>query len=593
MDNRSMYSLLSKKALFIFFITLFFLIICHSAALGATVSAEIIHSTDKYAQGETYPILFRINIEEGWFIHGFTEKEDYLIPTTLSIQDSNNLEVNITQFPVPHMEKFEYSSEPVEVYSGTILVQGTVKVKSDSPLGTQSIKGNLNYQSCSSTTCLPPEDIPISIDFSVVTYGSTTNEINSNVFQSSEHENNNSFTDRFNSGLFLSLFWILLQGLALNLTPCIYPLIPITVSYFGGRSDKARGDTIIAGIIYISGLAVTNSLLGVTAALSGGMLGAALQYPAVLILIALIMTFLGFSFFGFWEFNMPSALTRLASKNYKGYFGTFFMGLTLGIVAAPCIGPFVLGLLIYVGQKGDPFLGFLYFFVLSIGIGLPLCILAIFSGAINRLPMSGDWMLWVRKIMGWILIAMGYYFISSLINNTMLEHAILFGLAIMAGIHLGWIDKTGKNLRFFRHIKKGISCIIILLGLFHFYTTLDLSDRVNWTPYDETLMEKAVTESKPVIMDVYADWCIPCRQMDKEVFTDSEVVSLSESFIMIRLDITRKIPGQDEIRRKYSIEGAPTNIFFNKNGKELSELRIESKVEKDVFIFNMKKTLGS
>ena len=187
---------------------------------------------------------------------------------------------------------------------------------------------------------------------------------------------------------------------------------------------------------------MTNSLLGLSAALSGGMLGFALQKPFVLIFVAAVMVFMGLSFFGLWEIRLPAWLTRAASKDYAGFFGTFFMGLTLGIVAAPCLGPFILGLLLWVGQMGDPLLGFLFFFVLSIGLGLPLAVLAIFSGAIARLPKSGDWMLWVRRLMGWILIGMAVYMVSPVVSHLIARHWLLLGVSAAAGIHLGWLDKT-------------------------------------------------------------------------------------------------------------------------------------------------------
>ena len=211
---------------------------------------------------------------------------------------------------------------------------------------------------------------------------------------------------------------VLAGGIALNLTPCVYPLIPITVSYFGGRSGQGQGRLVLHGILYIGGLSLTNSILGVVAALTGGLMGAMLQNPVVLIVIAAILVFFATSLLGFWELRLPEGLTRLASKSYTGYFGTLFMGLTLGVVAAPCIGPFVLGLLTWVASMGSPWLGFIIFFTLSLGLGLPLFLLAIFSGKIDKLPRSGEWMLWVRKLMGWVLVGMAAYFIRPLFPET-------------------------------------------------------------------------------------------------------------------------------------------------------------------------------
>lgn len=147
-------------------------------------------------------------------------------------------------------------------------------------------------------------------------------------------------------------------------------------------------------------------------------MGALLQNPFVLVFIAAVLVSLATSLFGFWELKLPYGLTQAASKTYSGYFGSIFMGLSMGIVAAPCIGPFVLGLLTWVASMGSPWLGFVIFFTLSLGLGMPLFFLALFSGQMNKLPRSGMWMLWVRKLMAWILIGMAVYFIQPILPQT-------------------------------------------------------------------------------------------------------------------------------------------------------------------------------
>ena len=182
-------------------------------------------------------------------------------------------------------------------------------------------------------------------------------------------------------------------------------------------------------------------MLGVVAALTGGLMGAMLQNPFVLITVAAILVFFASSLFGLWEMRLPGSLTQAAAKSYSGYFGSLFMGLTLGVVAAPCIGPFVLGLLTWVASMGSPWLGFLIFFTLSLGLGLPLFLLAMFSGQIEKLPRSGGWMIWVRKFMGWILVGMAVHFIRPVLPASWAT-MLLALVALAAGLHLGWMDKT-------------------------------------------------------------------------------------------------------------------------------------------------------
>jgi thiol:disulfide interchange protein DsbD len=297
------------------------------------------------------------------------------------------------------------------------------------------------------------------------------------------------------------------------------------------------------------------------------------------------------SFFGFWEFRVPAGLTRLASRSYRGYFGTFFMGLTLGIVAAPCLGPFLIGLLTYVGQKGDPFLGFLYFFVLSIGLGLPLSILAVFSGAVNRLPMSGDWLIWIRRCMAWVMVGMAAYILSPLLANPLGKSGPLAFVSICAGLHLGWLERTGGNLRRFSPLRKILGIVLIAGGISYFAFSALEREGIKWIPYDQALISRAAKEGKPMILDFYADWCGPCRVMEKKVFKDPEVLELSRGLTAMRLDLTRRHPNQAEILKRYRVSGVPTVIFLNREGEEEKALRIESFIDKSEFLERVRQIL--
>ena len=258
-----------------------------------------------------------------------------------------------------------------------------------------------------------------------------------------------------------TMLGIFLGGMALNLTPCVYPIIPITVSYFGGKSGQGQGRLLVHGLLYLAGLAVTNSALGVAAALTGGLMGSMLQNPWVLLTVAAILVLFATSLFGFWELRLPGSLTQAASRSYAGYFGSLFMGLTLGLVAAPCLGPFVLGLLTWVASMGSPLLGFLVFFTLSLGLGLPLFFLAMFSGSLEKLPRSGEWMLWVRKLMGWVLLGMAAYFIRPLLPESV-GVLLLAAVALAAAVHLGWLDRTTAAFRGFQWLKTAAALVGVI-----------------------------------------------------------------------------------------------------------------------------------
>jgi thiol:disulfide interchange protein DsbD len=448
----------------------------------------------------------------------------------------------------------------------------------------------LSYQACSSTACLPPHTLDFQAGFDIGAAGSPSKAINEAIF---DVEGIFSGSDgdrpwRPGSGFWLVLAGVFFGGLALNLTPCIYPLIPITVSYFGGKGFGGRSTTILHGLLYILGLAVTNSILGVAASLSGGMLGSVLQNPFVLVAVALVLVVLALSFFGLWDLTLPPALMRVASVNFAGFFGTFFMGLTLGIVAAPCLGPFILGMLTYVGRLGDPVLGFIYFFVLSLGMGLPLAVLAVFSSAIERLPVSGPWMIWVRKLLGWILVGMALYIVQPVINSRQAWSLISAAVILCAGIHLilagRGVSRSGTFavVRWFVVGASLAMAVSVLLG------ALIPRDAVVWMPYREGIIEEAVARKKPVAIDFYADWCGPCRAMDREVFTDREVVELSSRFLMIRVDLTRWRPSHESLQRRWGIRGVPTIVFLDESGLESRESRVESYVTADEIATRMK-----
>jgi len=543
---------------------------------------ESLLSQDAVRPGDTFRLGIKIVLLDDWHINSSKPSEDFLIATTMEIQDSPHFEFGDIQYPPGHDIKFEFSDIPLSVYEDSVIIWLEVTAASGLQPGEQNLTGKINYQACNNSSCLAPTGEEVNIVFKVVQEGQTISEINRAAFeipttelgllqgerQSSENEIDRLMQGR---GLFLTLVFIFLGGLALNLTPCVYPIIPITVSFFVGQAGGRISRSFALAITYVLGMAITYSTLGVLAAMTGGLLGASLQNPLVLVIIALIFLVFAASMFGAFEIRIPAFLNRLAGGSKQGYVGSLFMGLTVGIVAAPCIGPFVLSLLTYVAAKGEAFTGFILFFVLSAGLGLPYLFLGTFSSSIQNLPRSGEWMVWVKKVFGFIMIAMAVYFVSTLIPE-MLYIVLLSLTLISGGLIIGFIDKSQASFSWFSKLKAVVGIMLMITGLWQAASAWQSTNApgIDWQPYQSELVAEAAQQGKPVIIDFYADWCIPCKQLDKTLFSHPDVVEVSKRYVTLKADLTKEKSEETRtLRRQYKVMGVPTIVFVDRKGMEI------------------------
>jgi thiol:disulfide interchange protein DsbD len=248
------------------------------------------------------------------------------------------------------------------------------------------------------------------------------------------------------------------------------------------------------------------------------------------------------------------------------------MGLVFGIVAAPCVDPFSIGLLTYVAAKANPFLGFILFFTLSLGLGFPYLWLGFFSGEIGRLPKAGTWMVWVKKVFGLVLLGMPLYFLAPLLPEGFNRLAVPAYLGI-GGILLGWIfagQSVEERFKMFQRIF-GVVLILGALGLFQAWPKPVES---YFKPFDLALLSRAQAEGKPVLVDFSASWCIPCKELEIKTFSDARVREALLNWVLLKADLTQYSSGPVEaLKKKFAIMGVPTMVFVEPNGREKEDLR--------------------
>ncbi len=367
-----------------------------------------------------------------------------------------------------------------------------------------------------------------------------------------------------------------LTGLLLNLTPCVYPMISITVALFRSQTRQSGTSPLAHALIYVGGLAAFYSLLGLVSSLGIFFFGGYFQSPWVLTLLSGMMFLLALSMFGLFSLRLPGWILSRAqgsSSNRGRFAGLFLSGFVVGIFAAPCIGPPIVALMSLVAMKGEPVFAMWLFFVLAIGLGTPYLILGAFSGAIEKLPRAGQWLVWIEHLFGAILFSLsGLYLI--LAWAPFLEPFWLPFALVAGGIYMGFFEKPGMVQPSFETIRKAISFLAMAAGILVF--SLIFRERVTWEAYSPEKIEAAGRQGQMTMIDFYADWCLVCHELDNLTFTNSEVIKALEPFRRLKVDMTDPdAPASMQAALRYRIFGVPTVIFVDPHGNEVEKARIE------------------
>jgi thiol:disulfide interchange protein DsbD len=416
-------------------------------------------------------------------------------------------------------------------------------------------------------------------------------------------------------------------GLLTAMTPCVYPLIPITVSVFGARKTEGRGKALGLTSAYIIGMGVVFSALGVLAAKTGQAFGSMLGHPLVVSGLAVFLLLLATSMFGAFELGLPQGLQqRLNSVGGAGLTGAFLMGSVSGFLAAPCTGPVLTGLLAFVAKSQSTALGAGLLFIYALGIGVPFFLIGVFT---VRLPRGGVWMEWVKSVLGIVLVALalsylkdGFPTVGGVVKGLAEQLGHMPGTAIAAslasvGVLLGAIHLSFKEgAKDFLFKGAGVALVVVALVLrggamdvksvgslwvalgvatppkaptFEWHAVLPAKGG-SFTPESfEQVLARAKSEGRPVMIDFFAEWCAACKELDRETYPALSVIEESGRFINVKIDATHSDDALDALMERFGVEGLPTVAFVSSSGQLLPNPRVTGFLEPSPFVGEMKK----
>ncbi len=400
-----------------------------------------------------------------------------------------------------------------------------------------------------------------------------------------------------------SLLWTLLIFLALGIglafTPCVFPMYPILSGIVIGQGKSiSTSKAFTLSFFYVQGMAVTYSLLGLIVASAGVQFQAGLQHPAILITLIVLFVLLAIVMFGAYELQMPSSwqekLNAFSNQQKSGnYFGVMVMGAISGLVASPCTTAPLTGILLYIAQSGDLVLGFSALYALSIGMGIPLILFGVTGGKL--LPKAGNWMNIVKVTFGFMMLAVALMFVERMVSHMATDIAwALLGLSTFTYFY---VMNQGSATTLF----KGIRAFIIFVGLFAsaFYgyqqlpgpnlssnsSVTDGALHDNETAHPtftivksladfDAKMAAANAQGKTVMLDLFADWCVACKEFEKYTFPDPAVVDALSNAVWMQIDLTDNTEVNIRFQEHFNILGLPTILFFDQQGAELDRARV-------------------
>ncbi|WP_039028405.1 protein-disulfide reductase DsbD [Leclercia adecarboxylata] len=496
----------------------------------------------------------------------WTVKEGYyLYRKQISITPAQ-AQVGELQLPagVAHEDEFYGKSE---IYRGQLSVPVTVTQADKSATLT------VTYQGCADAgLCYPPETKVVPLSEVTATDQPAVSPLPSGV------------TGESGSELPFSALWALLIGIGIAFTPCVLPMYPlISGIVLGGKQRLSTARALLLAFIYVQGMALTYTALGLIVAAAGLQFQAALQHPWVLIGLSVVFILLALSMFGLFSLQLPSSLqtrlTLMSNRQQGGSMsGVFAMGAIAGLICSPCTTAPLSAILLYIAQSGNMWLGGGTLYLYALGMGLPLILMTVFG---NRLlPKSGPWMETVKTAFGFVILALPVFLLERVIGD-------VWGMRLWAMLGVAffsWAFISSLSAR-----KPWVRVVQILLLAAALVSVRPLQDWVfgapaaqsqahlNFTPVrnvDELHHALAQAQGKPVMLDLYADWCVACKEFEKYTFSDPQVQNALKDTVLLQANVTANGPEDKVLLNELKVLGLPTILFFNAQGEEQSAQRV-------------------
>lgn len=459
------------------------------------------------------------------------------------------------------------------------------------PFSNQQTKAliEIGYQGCTEGFCYPPETVKIELAAQAVSSEANFAKNQENLTASPMAEQDQ-LAEKLAQNR-LSLFWFLILGIGLAFTPCVLPMLPLLSAIVIGNQQRPNtAKALLLSLSYVQGMAFTYTLLGLIVAAIGLPFQVALQSPPVLIGLAILFTLLALSMFGLFSLQLPQSwqqkLNQLSQKQQGGkLLQVFVMGMIAGLVASPCTSAPLSGALLYVAQSGDLFIGGLALYLLALGMGIPLILITLFGNQI--LPKSGEWLLKVKTAFGFVMLALPIFLITRLLPQQW--EALLW--SVLAIAFLIWLIESVPHTKFWQKALKAMLFIgLILAGK-------PVADLIWQTPTESRSQthfikihnlaefEEKLTASKgkKVMLDLYADWCVACKEFEKYTFSEPDVQQKFAEMVIMQIDMSQNSAENRAFTQKFNILGLPTLLFFDEQGKEYPQ-RITGFMPSDEFL---------